>query len=663
MSFILHCMSSKSFFFAVILSLFSSPYAQAHWSDALKNSEYARLSQDSKTILKEVQNLSIPELKFVKDVLTAEAHWMQNNPQSALDSLSTLKNQPQPIASYTDDGYAWLYKRALLTSLKAKKSLGQNTDFEESQLQAHYPLDTALMSTLNPDVKLSSEQKVQKLRVLALNSAFKHVGGAITSSDIQKSSITESEKCSAYVVYGRSLKSFSEYAQDAINALSTVRDSSHCLEDQKAKSLFYLGNIGKSTQNSDLMVQSYESLAQNYPQHFLADDALNALAQFYKQSQPALSKKYFKKLDDLKNGDMRTEYFFTQGFELYKNKQFNEALKMFDKAHETESPINETYVQALYWKARTLEDMKNNSVGEAKNIYKTILQNYPFSFYAVLASKKLTTDLTVNLPTLSGTLDQENTYFSLARELITNKEYQWARVMIDLAILQNPSIAKTQPQALAKYHIDAENYRESIELASNYFGTGPYGPVSKTSDPMISAFYPQVYKQETQKGYAVSGLPLGAIEGISREESLFKKDATSWVGAKGLMQLMPATARMIQGEVLAHTPTTELTHPLNNILLGSHYLKLMKNKFSDQMPLAIMAYNAGPGNVNKWLRKATADKKLQSLDMFIEEIPFDETRGYVKRVMRSMNVYGHVYNEDFFKKNQFSLSVKNSGDV
>ena len=128
-----------------------------------------------------------------------------------------------------------------------------------------------------------------------------------------------------------------------------------------------------------------------------------------------------------------------------------------------------------------------------------------------------------------------------------------------------------------------------------------------------------------------------------REESLFQCTARSYVGAQGLMQLMPATASMVRRK-LDIPIGNDLTDPRNNILLGSTYLRDMKDYFEDQLPLAIMAYNAGPGNVNKWLRNF-GDKEL---DEFIENIPLDETRNYVKRVMRSMQVYGSFYREKYF---------------
>lgn len=647
--------------FGVLLSF----QVYASDADSVKKAEWARLSGDPVAILKHTNAVQNSNLAFWKNTLLAEAYTLQGDFQKVAATLSDLQMQPAPLASLTDDGYNWLYKRALLASLNAKKSLGQSTTFENTQLRGFYPLDDSLLATLDESQPLSITQKVQKIKILSLNYAFKKAKGVLDANSIANSSLNESEKCAVALLNGRALKSFDDYATDAIGSLQLVQKSAHCDDDQKAKALFYLGNVGKNINDNTLMVASYETLAKDYASHYLADDALNVLANLYETSHPELSQKYYKKLDDSKMGDTRMEHFFEIGFTEYKNQNYSAALKNFAKVSETITPINETYVQGLYWQARTHEKIKPGKTTEAKAIYQHIIQDYPFSFYAVLAAKRLGTTMSMpHLPSLQGQAPASvKNEFALATEF-NNLEYsQGARVMIDLAIVKNPELKKTDAEFLAKSFIEAQNYREAIELAATHFGSGPYGPVANLKDPLMTAFYPNIFTNEVSKGYQVSGLPQGAIEGISREESLFKKDATSWVGAKGLMQLMPSTARMIQGAVMAHTPTTELTNPLNNILLGSHYLKLMKQKFSGQMPLAIMAYNAGPGNVNKWLRKATTDKALQDLDMFIEEIPFSETKGYVKRVMRSMNVYGAMYNEDYFKKNRFSLNVQSSTDV
>ena len=116
------------------------------------------------------------------------------------------------------------------------------------------------------------------------------------------------------------------------------------------------------------------------------------------------------------------------------------------------------------------------------------------------------------------------------------------------------------------------------------------------------------------------------------------------------MQLMPGTAQMVMRKMTPEDQmTTDLNDPHNNIMLGSTYLRDMKDYFKGQLPLAIMAYNAGPGNVNKWLRRFGN----MPLDDFIENVPYDETRNYVKRVLRSMVVYGSIFDEPYFTKGEF----------
>ena len=120
------------------------------------------------------------------------------------------------------------------------------------------------------------------------------------------------------------------------------------------------------------------------------------------------------------------------------------------------------------------------------------------------------------------------------------------------------------------------------------------------------------------------------------------------------MQLMPTTAQMLQRKMAGLGIDNDLTNPTTNIMLGSRYLDDMRDFFDGRMPLAIMAYNAGPGNVRKWLRSQGS----LELDEFIEAIPFSETKGYVKRVMRSMQVYGALYGDEYFKKSFFSFNVQ-----
>ncbi len=131
------------------------------------------------------------------------------------------------------------------------------------------------------------------------------------------------------------------------------------------------------------------------------------------------------------------------------------------------------------------------------------------------------------------------------------------------------------------------------------------------------------------------------IHAITRQESQFDRQAISHAGARGMMQLMPGTAREVAGKLGLAYDAGSLTADTNyNMTLGSTYFQQMLSYFGGSYPLAVAAYNAGPGNVNKWLR-ANGDPRGGAIDMvdWIETIPIFETRNYVQRVLENAVVY------------------------
>ena len=131
------------------------------------------------------------------------------------------------------------------------------------------------------------------------------------------------------------------------------------------------------------------------------------------------------------------------------------------------------------------------------------------------------------------------------------------------------------------------------------------------------------------------------IHAITRQESQFAEGAISHAGARGLMQLMPGTAREQSGKAnLSYNLSSLTDDPQYNIKLGSGYIQRMMDYYGGSYPLAVAAYNAGPGNVNKWIR-ANGDPRMGGIDwiQWIEEIPISETRNYVKRVLENAVVY------------------------
>jgi soluble lytic murein transglycosylase len=134
------------------------------------------------------------------------------------------------------------------------------------------------------------------------------------------------------------------------------------------------------------------------------------------------------------------------------------------------------------------------------------------------------------------------------------------------------------------------------------------------------------------------------VHAITRQESQFAQNAISHAGASGLMQLMPGTAREQAGRLgLTYSQSALLTDAGYNIQLGDGYFTRMLSYYRGSYPLAAAAYNAGPGNVNKWLA-ANGDPRNGGIDWveWIERIPIYETRNYVQRVLQNAAVYEHM---------------------
>ena len=132
--------------------------------------------------------------------------------------------------------------------------------------------------------------------------------------------------------------------------------------------------------------------------------------------------------------------------------------------------------------------------------------------------------------------------------------------------------------------------------------------------------------------------------GITRQESSFDRSAVSHAGARGMMQLMPGTARETAGKLGLPYDLGRLTRdPQYNIMLGSHYFEGLMRSWGNYAPLAVASYNAGPGNVRRWIRE-NGDPRTPGVDIiqWIEEIPFSETKGYVQRVLENAVVYDTI---------------------
>lgn len=146
--------------------------------------------------------------------------------------------------------------------------------------------------------------------------------------------------------------------------------------------------------------------------------------------------------------------------------------------------------------------------------------------------------------------------------------------------------------------------------------------------------YPMPFRREVLAQCRETGIDAAYVYGLIRQESRFVTDARSQVGAAGLMQVMPATARWTARKIgLPFTPAM-LSERETNLKLGTHYLKLILDDFGGSQLMAAAAYNAGPNRPRRWREGAVLEPAI-----WAENIPFSETRDYVKRVLANATVY------------------------
>ncbi|MGC3873588.1 transglycosylase SLT domain-containing protein [Halomonas sp. GXIMD04776] len=150
--------------------------------------------------------------------------------------------------------------------------------------------------------------------------------------------------------------------------------------------------------------------------------------------------------------------------------------------------------------------------------------------------------------------------------------------------------------------------------------------------------FPSAYRDSFLRWGETTGVDPFLLMGIARRESAFNNEAVSPVGARGLMQLMPGTAALVSRQMGSANPSLEgLFDPEVNIRLGSTYIRDMLKRYRGNRLAATAAYNAGPGRVDRWLRDSP-----EEFDLFVESIPFRETRNYVQAVLAYQVIFASL---------------------
>ncbi|MEO0226128.1 MAG: lytic transglycosylase domain-containing protein, partial [candidate division WOR-3 bacterium] len=174
---------------------------------------------------------------------------------------------------------------------------------------------------------------------------------------------------------------------------------------------------------------------------------------------------------------------------------------------------------------------------------------------------------------------------------------------------------------------------EAIRLAYTVRRDAEQAGIKRISHELLPLLYPVKYVQSIIE----SGLEPAFLLAVIRQESYFNPRALSPANAMGLMQIIPRTGSLLAKDL--QMAEYNLYDPDVSLKFGTKYLKDQVDRF-DCLPLALAAYNGGPVNVIRWLNRDPASE----LDEFIELIPFDETRDYVKNVLLQKEIYTHLIN-------------------
>lgn len=283
----------------------------------------------------------------------------------------------------------------------------------------------------------------------------------------------------------------------------------------------------------------------------------------------------------------------------------------------------------LYWRARALEQLQAEDphYGTADHIYARLALSR--NFYGFLAADFLgrdyslahqpvnpapdLLDATSKLPAM----ERARELFFLGRDLPARRE--WASATRDMDPVQLLA-AGTLAEQWGWYH-------QSIQSTIR----------ARHWDDLQLRF-PLAYAEDVSSAAAQTAIEPPLLYAIARQESAFATDARSPAGALGLMQLLPTTAQRTARQIgLAHA-RTDLVNPSHNIQLGSHYLHELLQEFNGSRVLATAAYNAGPYRVKQWLENGS---KRLPYDIWIETIPYRETRSYVQNVLSFSVIYAH----------------------
>jgi soluble lytic murein transglycosylase len=409
---------------------------------------------------------------------------------------------------------------------------------------------------------------------------------------------------------------------------------------EAAKALYQIGQIHWNRHDNARALEYFESLLDKYPSSAHADRAQFAAAdihEFFGRKDRAI-RLYTGVRKNFAASPVRDDAGWRLAWLHYRSGELPQAAAAFREL-ETQSRNGPFALPSIYWRARIAERLGDSET--AVKLYRQIVGSGAESYYYGLSLGALerlgfsVEETNWHRPAAVNDLDpppDEEAAFHLARarELAALSLHRLA--VVELDELQRGSRAPQRVRSLLmrEYFLNRA-YGHSLRLA----GQLPVGHPERERHRYPLAFWELVQEKSRERG-----LDPHLVLALIRQESLFDTRARSPAAAYGLMQLISPTARRVAHQLGVSAPAPEnLFDPELNVTLGTEYLKNLLERYSNNWFKAIAAYNAGEAAVDRWEREITTD----DIEEFVERIPYAETRGYVKLVMRNHLIYKRLY--------------------
>lgn len=410
---------------------------------------------------------------------------------------------------------------------------------------------------------------------------------------------------------------------------------------EAAKALYQIGQIYWNRHENTQALEYFQLILEKYPTSEYVDRARFAAADIHEYfgRRPEAIQLYSDIIKLSPVGQIRDDAAWRLAWLYYRNGDLPSASEAFSTLSK-QSGNGPFGTAALYWQARISEKSGEND--KARQTYRQITASAPESYYQSLSWRALQRlgDASEEPKWVVASSPQEADDPPIAPELVFHLSR--ARALGSLSLQH---LAITELDELNRAATPSNRMRAF--LMREYFKTGGYARSLQLANQLPSSRrdrepyrYPLAFWQLIQQKAQQRGLDPYLVLALIRQESLFDARARSPAAALGLMQLLQPTAARVAKQIGIAVPTPDmLFDPDVNLTLGTQYLKDLLARYSNNRQKAIAAYNAGESAVDRWEKEISTD----DIEEFVERIPYVETRGYVKLVLRNQQIYKSLY--------------------